>query len=316
LVLSADDPDLVALTNRLSGGGRTVMLGGTMSRNVHLVDAALVLRVHAPSVSPARVRAERRLRHVLLDAGLTAAKPRSVTGEDLLWVAGRVAEVEQYVPHGAPVPTWNAYRSMFVTLSRVHGVLGDASVPRPVVSTYGPPGTLRRHLALLSRRPLNSTSRRHLQDVSATLRAVLKSWVPARELPASTVHGDPRLENLPTGHAGEPVVLDLGFAARRPRIHDLAYATAWILLGPNDAGTPSTDAVDQIQHCISTYEEGAGGLTPMERRAFDGYLAGVCLYQSTVAAHVEDPDAHLDQPGVRNMLETARTVVARPRTFV
>jgi len=74
--------------------------------------------------------------------------------------------------------------------------------------------------------------------------------------------------------------------------------------------------VDQIQHCISTYEEGAGGLTPMERRAFDGYLAGVCLYQSTVAAHVEDPDAHLDQPGVRNMLETARTVVARPRTFV
>src|SRR6476661_7646295 len=89
LVLSADDPDLVALTNRLSGGGRTVMLGGTMSRNVHLVDAALVLRVHAPFVRPARVRAERRLRHILLDAGLTAAKPRSVTGEDLLWVAGR-----------------------------------------------------------------------------------------------------------------------------------------------------------------------------------------------------------------------------------
>ena len=316
MVLSADNPDLQALTTRLSAGGRTVVLGGTMSRNVHLVDAGLVLRVHAPFVSPARVRAERRLKHIMLDAGLVAARPCSITGKDLLRVAGRVAEVEKYVPHRAPAPTWDTYRSMFATMSRVHSVLGDAPVPRPVVSTYGPPGTLRRHLALLSRRALNSTSRHHVQEVAAILRAALKSWVPARQLPTVVVHGDPRLENLPAGHAGEQIVLDLGFTARRPRIHDLAYASAWILLGPDDAGNTGTHAVDQVQRCISTYEEEAGALMPIERRAFDGYLVGVCLYQSTVAAHVQDPDSHLAQAGVLNMLGIARRTVARPRMFV
>lgn len=315
MVLNADDPDLQALTTRLAGGGRTAVLGGTMSRNVHLVDAGLVLRVHAPFVTPARVRAERRLKHILLDAGLEAARPCSITGKDLLRVAGRVAEVEQYVPHRASEPTWETYRSMFATISRIHGVLRDASVPRPVVSTYGPPGTLRRHLALLSRRPINSASRQRAQDVSAILRAALETWVPARELPVAVVHGDPRLENLPTGHTGAPVVLDLGFAARRPRIHDLAYAAAWILLGPDDADKTGSDVVEQVQRCITTYEEEAGALTPVERRAFDGYLVGVCLYQSTVAAHVQDPDAHLAQPGVHNMLEIARRTLARPRTF-
>src|SRR6478736_8980424 len=173
LVLSADDPDLVALTNRLSGGGRTVMLGGTMSRNVHLVDAALVLRVHAPSVSPARVRAERRLRHVLLDAGLTAAKPRSVTGEDLLWVAGRVAEVEQYVPHGAPVPTRGGPAST-ISLTPPRG-----SCWAPMTLAHRRPTPWTRSSTASARKPRTSRTPTHTwtSPVCATCsRPPVRSW--------------------------------------------------------------------------------------------------------------------------------------------
>ncbi len=309
VVLDMDDPDLRMLVTRLVDGGRVEALGGTMSRNVHLVDLALVLRVHAPFVSATRVRAERQLKRALLDAGLPAARPRSLDGRDLLKVAGRVAEVEQYVPHRVPAPGWDAYRAMFATVSCIHRVLDCCHVPRPAVSTYGAPGTLRRHLGLLSQRQLTPRSRQHVEEVAALVRAVERSWVPARDLPETVVHGVPRLENLPTGQFGEPVVLDLGFAARRPRIHDLAYATAWILLGPDDAGVESDDDVRQIRRCVSAYEEGAPTLSTVERQAFDGYLAGVCLYQSTVAAHLPDPDSHLAQPGVRHMVEIARRVM-------
>ncbi|GAA1973894.1 hypothetical protein GCM10009817_12570 [Terrabacter lapilli] len=134
------------------------------------------------------------------------------------------------------------------------------------------------------------------------------------------VHGDPRLENLPAGLGGEHLVLDLGFAARRPRVHDLAYAGAWILLGPDDTATAiatePSDTVTQLRSCITAYEQGAGALTAVERGAFDGYLAGVCLYQSTVAAHLPDPDAHLSRPGIRKMLAIARQLVTQPRKFL
>lgn len=112
MVLELDDNDLKRAILRLSGRGRVRVLGGTMSRNVHLLETDQVLRVHAPFVSAARVRAERRLRLTLLHAGLQAARPHTVDGNDVFAVAGRVAEVEQYVAHRVPPPVSDSYRWM------------------------------------------------------------------------------------------------------------------------------------------------------------------------------------------------------------
>lgn len=305
LVLPLDDPDLQRALRRLAGGGEVRPLGGTMSRNLHLVEAGQVLRVHAPFVSRARVTGERRLRRALLGHGLLAARPDRVEGRELFEVAGRVAELEQHVPHEVPPPTRDAYQAMFVTLARIHRALGVEAVPRPVVSTYGAPGTLRRHLALLARRDLRPRSRQRVLEVAVLVHRLERSWVPARELPLTVVHGDARLENLPIDPAGRPVVLDLGFAAHRPRVHDLAYAAAWMTLGPDDAGEELD--VPELRRCVAAYEEAAAApLTALERQAFGGYLAGVCLYQSTIAAYVPDPDALLAQPGPRQMVAIAR----------
>lgn len=132
----------------------------------------------------------------------------------------------------------------------------------------------------------------------------------------TVVHGDPRLENLPRDLGGRPVVLDLGFAARRPRIHDLAHAAAWILLGPDDQGGPLDLRAADVRRCVTAYEDETHmPLTDLERTAFDSYLAGVCLYQNTVAAYLPDPDTHLAQPGPRHMLRLAKQVMEFPRTF-
>jgi Ser/Thr protein kinase RdoA (MazF antagonist) len=231
-------------------------------------------------------------------------------------VADRVAELEEYVPHTVPRPGDHAHRRLFAAMAGIHSALQDEHVTRPVVSTYGPPGTLRRHLTLLERRPLTPPARHDLRRVAALVHRLERVWVPARQLPSAVVHGDARLENLPTGMNGQSVVLDLGFAAKRPRIHDLAHATAWILLGPADAGPGGPLDGHPTRRCVDAYEEAAGQpLARVERLAFDAYLAGVCLYQSAVAAHVPDPDTHLARPGVRAMVEIVHQVLERPGMF-
>lgn len=93
-------------------------------------------------------------------------------------------------------------------------------------------------------------------------------------------------------------------------MHDLAYATAWILLGPDDAGLGTPIDLDAVRSCLTAYEdETASRLQPLERQAFNGYLAGVCLYLTTVAAQVSDPDAQIHQKGAQRMVEIADRIL-------
>jgi len=57
-----------------------------------------------------------------------------------------------------------------------------------------------------------------------------------------------RLGNVRRSPAGEPVYFDFGFLARRPRIHELAYALSWILLRPACAGPVPTAPEAASQH--------------------------------------------------------------------
>lgn len=317
LVIPAGDPSVLAAVHELAPESAVELLGGTMTRNLHLVDPGLVLRIHPRFVTRTRVMAERSLKRLVLrEHGMIAADPVSVRGHETFMVGGRVAELERYVEHTVSTPTWEHYRAVFATLGRLHRVWACVSITRPVMSTYGPPSTLRRRLALLRGRVAEPEAKEQVAYVTSLVGALGKLWVPARLLPRLVVHGDARLGNLAIGPAGEAVVLDLGFSAVRPRLHDLAYALAWILLRPDDSGPTWPIDPDEARRCLAAYEESSGQpLSGVERQAFDGYLAGTCLYLTAIAAHVPDPDLLVLEQGNRRMVDIADHILSRPRLF-
>ena len=69
---SLSDPDVQRLVAGIAPGSQAVDLGGTMSLNVELQPAGLVLRVHQPFVSRARLLALQEVRRRLADQRLTA----------------------------------------------------------------------------------------------------------------------------------------------------------------------------------------------------------------------------------------------------
>jgi len=141
LVIPASDPSVLAAVHELAPESAVEVLGGTMTRNLHLVDPGLVLRIHPRFVTRNRVMAERSLKRLVLrEHGMIAADPLSVRGHETFMVDGRVAELERFVEHTVSTPTWEHYRWLFATLGRLHRVWAPASITRPVMSTYGPPG--------------------------------------------------------------------------------------------------------------------------------------------------------------------------------
>jgi aminoglycoside phosphotransferase (APT) family kinase protein len=121
-----------------------------------------------------------------------------------------------------------------------------------------------------------------------------RQWVPAAELPCQIVHGDVRLGNVARTNAGEPVYLDFGFAARRPRIHDLAYSLPWIVVRPDDSGRPEHFDWDGVNQLLAAYEDGAQeSVGDLERRAFYPYVASVPLYMAAVAGYTPNPGTTL-----------------------
>src|SRR5262249_43868760 len=67
---SLSDPDVQRLVAHIGPGSRASDLGGTMSLNVELQPAGLMLRVHQPFVSRLRGRALQQARRRLAEQGL------------------------------------------------------------------------------------------------------------------------------------------------------------------------------------------------------------------------------------------------------
>ena len=176
------------------------------------------------------------------------------------------------------------------TLHRTLAAL-DVTVPRPLVATYAPPGTLRRWLPI-TQAAVQSDSEaaniaRLLRDLISRLS---RQWVPASHLPQQLIHGDVRLSNVCRTPEGKTVYLDFGFLARRPRIHDLAYALAFMVLALQGEQTPERFAWQNIPQLIEAYETSAHSrLTVAERKALAPYTASVPLYAATLAGFGNDP---------------------------
>lgn len=261
-------------------------LGGAFSLNLHIREQDLVMRVHAGDVSRRRLAALQVLRQQLAAQGLRVGEPIPWRGSTLIQCGGRWAELEPFIPHEMLPFTLASYPWLFRSLGELHRALErcDVSVPRPAFSTYGPPGTLLRWLRMTEVTVRNDPE---ADEVVRRLRPMLMSlhrqWIPARELPVRIVHGDGKLRNIVRSMTGKTVYLDFGFAAFRPRVHELGYALVRMTLSLGAGETP--DAPSQfmwecIPSLIATYEEAGGSaLTEREWQALIPSMVATCLFQ-------------------------------------
>jgi Ser/Thr protein kinase RdoA (MazF antagonist) len=181
----------------------------------------------------------------------------------------------------------------------------EVPVPRPVGATFATPGSLRRWL------PITETAVRH--DLEATSIAQLlrelvtrlrRQWVPAAQLPVQLTHGDVRLGNVcrpqreAAVHTGDPkegtVYFDFGFAAVRPRVHDLAHSLAFMVWALDCLEAPERFPWQNVPRLIEAYEEAsATRLTAAERRALVPYTAAVLLVYAALDGFTADPTGKL-----------------------
>ncbi|MEQ7006627.1 phosphotransferase [Actinopolymorpha sp. B17G11] len=316
-VTSPDDPDLRRLLERVAPGSETSDLGGCFCVNVRLPEPGLVVRVQPRFVSRQRVLALQDIRRQLARRGLLVGTPRTWRGRPLLRCRGCLVELETYVPHAKPEATCESYTWMFRGMGRLHRELAqiEVALPRPVVSTYAPPGSLHRWLPAAERAVAHDPV---ATDMAALVRRLLpvlrRRWVPASVLPRHLIHGDVRLGNIGLTPEIETPYLDFGFAAVRPRIHELAYALAWVILRPDGSGTADTFCWDKVPALVEEYEDAAGTvLTPVERKALTPYIAAVPLYHAATVGFHADPVAQLrDDRDGNAFLRISEWLLANP----
>lgn len=292
-----NNPDVQRLVTEIAPGAQATDLGGTMSLNVKLDAVGSVLRIHQPFVSRQRLLALQQVRRRLTDQGLVVPVALNWRDAPVLRCGERWAELEGYITHSSVQPTLDAYCWLFGVMGTLHRALAglDVSVPQPLVATFAPPGSLRRWLPVTEvavqddREAADITQR--LRDLIRRLRA---QWLPASHLPQQLVHGDVRLSNVCQTSEGRTVYLDFGFLAYRPRIHDLAYSLAFMVLALHGHLAPEHFAWHIVPQLIAEYEASANSrLTAAERKALAPYTAAVPLYAAALAGFSNDPGVQL-----------------------
>jgi Ser/Thr protein kinase RdoA (MazF antagonist) len=294
---TAESADVQRLAAAMAPGARLTDLGGTMSLNARLEPGGLVLRVHQPFIARRRLLAVQAVRRRLAEQGLTVPVPVARRGATLFRCGRRWAELERYLPNEKPAPTPEAYAWLFRAMGDLHRALAtiDLRVPRPLIATYGPPGSLRRWLpvaeAAVRANPEAAAVARWVRDLVGRLR---RQWPPATGLPTQLVHGDIRLGNVCRAPDGGTIYLDFGFLAVRPRIHELAYSLAYMVLALGGCAAPGRFAWSMVPRLVADYEAAAQvRLTPAERRALAPCAAAVPLYHAAIAGFTVDPAKQL-----------------------
>lgn len=285
-----NNPDVQQLITAIGPGLHASDIGGVMSLNARLEPIDIVLRVHQPFVSRQRLLAVQQVRQRLADLGLIV--PVALRNSTIR-CGKRWAELEEYIPHRRLEPTLDSYCWLFNGLGTLHHALAglNVTVPRPLVATYAPPGTLRRWLPITEAAVQNDTE---AADIARLLRDLIsrlgKQWLPASQLPQQLIHGDVRLSNVCQTFEGKTVYFDFGFLAHRPRIHDLAYSLAFMLLALHGQQAPDSFAWQNIPQLIEKYEAAAPSrLNMLERKALAPYTAAVPLYAAALAGFSNNP---------------------------
>ena len=186
---SPDDPAVSALIDRVARGAGWADIGGGFNLNVRIdAEPPVVLRVHRPWVRRGRVAGLRRLRERLGRTQVRVARPIRIAGCDLLRVADRWAELEEFIDH---VPAMGRTRTP--TCPPIRGARTSFHTALKAVWEPSPPEPLDDHRTLGQLRYSVGFTRRRLGPRSASRSCASDAPTDWRALPAP--------EGGRTGHA-------------------------------------------------------------------------------------------------------------------
>jgi len=207
-------------------------------------------------------------------------------GSDLVRVADRCAELEEFIDHVQPRANEDSYVRIFEELGRIHTALGtvwEPSPPEPLDDhrTFGQlrysVGFTRRKLGLRSEPVV-----RRMRQLTGELSELRKEV----ELPCAPIHGDYKLGNLGELSDGSWATFDLDLARVRERLYDVASSLNHIARsGPDRVGRPVE--LLEPRRLLDAYQSTAPEpLTRDERRWLPGALALVPLHWAATAGLV------------------------------
>jgi Ser/Thr protein kinase RdoA (MazF antagonist) len=288
---SPDDPAVSALIGRVARGAGWADIGGGFNLNVRIdAEPPVVLRVHRPWVRRGRVAGLRRLRERLQRTQVRVARPIRISGCDLLRVADRWAEIEEFIGHVQPRADEDSYVRLFEELGRLHTALKaiwEPSPPEPL-DDHRTFGQLRYSVGFTRRRlgPGSEPVVRRMRQLTGELSKLRKEV----ELPCTPIHGDYKLGNAVELSDGSWATLDLDFARVRERLYDIAGSLNHVAQGGAfQGGLVGLPAVDLLEprRLLAAYEGTAPEpLTHDEHRWLPGALALVPLHWAATAGLV------------------------------
>ena len=286
---SPDDPAVSALIDRVARGAGWADIGGGFNLNVR-IDAAppVVLRVHRPWVRRGRVAGLRRLRERLGRTQVRVARPVRISGGDLLRVADRWAEIEEFIDHVRPPAGEASYVRLFEELGRLHTALRavwEPSPPEPL-DDHRTFGQLRYSVGFTRRRlgPRSEPVVRRMRQLTGELATLAKEV----ELPCAPIHGDYKLGNAGELSDGSWATCDLDFVRVRERLYDSAGSLNHVAQSGPDGVGPPVELLEP-RRLLDAYEGTAPEpLTRDERRWLPGALALIPLHWAATAGLVGD----------------------------
>ena len=290
---SPDDPAVSALIARVARGAGWADIGGGFNLNVRIdAEPPVVLRVHRPWVRRGRVAGLRRLRERLQRTQVRVARPIRISGCDLLRVADRWAEIEEFIGHVQPPAGEDSYVRLFEELGRLHAALRavwEPSPPEPL-DDHRTFGQLRYSVGFTRRRlgPRSEPVVHRMRQLTGELSQLRKEV----ELPCTPIHGDYKLGNAVELSDGSWATFDLDFARVRERLYDIAGSLNHVAQsGAFQGGLAGLPAVDLLEprRLLDAYEGTAPEpLTRDEHRWLPGALALIPLHWAATAGLVGD----------------------------
>jgi Ser/Thr protein kinase RdoA (MazF antagonist) len=237
---SADDPAVSALIDRVARGAGWADIGGAFNLNLRIdAEPPVVLRVHRPWVRRGRVAGVRRLRERLQRTHVCVAGPIPISGRDLVRVADRWAELEEFIEHVQPRADEDSYVRLFEELGLVHAALETAwepTLPEPH-DDHRTFGQLRHSVGFTRRRlgPRSEPVVHRMRQLTGELSKLRKGL----DLPCAPIHGDYKLSNAGELSDGSWATFDLDFARVRERLYDIAGSLNHVAqTGPDGVGQP------------------------------------------------------------------------------
>jgi Ser/Thr protein kinase RdoA (MazF antagonist) len=206
------------------------------------------------------------------------ARPIRSSGRDLLRVADRWAEIEEFIDHVQPRADEDSYVRLFEELGRLHTALKavwEPSPPEPL-DDHRTFGQLRYSVGF-TRRRLGHRSEpvvHRMRQLTGEL-SKLRGKV---ELPCTPIHGDYKLGNAGELSDGSWATFDLDFVRVRERLYDIAASLHHVA---------QNGELLEPQRLLDAYERTAPEpLTRDEHRWLSGALALVPLHWAATAGLV------------------------------